>query len=135
MVPSKLLLATALIASSLAGYQGLSAQELTTRCDPPPGSLGRLTQAQKNAFMKSQDLFISGHYAEALGELRSLLSQLTENTPEQRAMAERTAEAALEAGERTYVFSLLKPIEEREWAVDYKHPQSATEAYKQIREA
>jgi hypothetical protein len=114
MIPSKLLLGTALIASSLAGYQGLSAQELTTRCDPPPRSFGRLTQAQKIAFMKSQDLFISRHYAEALGELRSLLSQLPENTPEQRAMAERTAEAAIEAGERTYVFSLLKPIEKRD---------------------
>jgi TPR repeat protein len=114
MVPSKLLLATALTASSLAGYQGLSAQELTTRCDPPPGSLERLTQAQKNAFMKSQDLFIAGHYAEALGGLRILMSQLPENTPVQRAMTERTAEAALEAGERTYVISLLKPIEERD---------------------
>ncbi len=27
-----------------------------------------------------------------------------------------------------------KPFEEREWAVDYEHPQSATEAYKQLRE-
>jgi betaine-homocysteine S-methyltransferase len=27
------------------------------------------------------------------------------------------------------------PTEEREWAVDYEHPQSATEAYKQLREA
>ena len=27
------------------------------------------------------------------------------------------------------------PIEEREWAVDYEQPQSATEAYKQMRAA
>jgi betaine-homocysteine S-methyltransferase len=26
------------------------------------------------------------------------------------------------------------PTEERQWAVDYEHPQSATEAYKQLRE-
>src|SRR5262245_65813912 len=26
------------------------------------------------------------------------------------------------------------PTEEREWAIDYEHPQSATEAYKQVRE-
>ena len=26
------------------------------------------------------------------------------------------------------------PAEEREWAIDYQHPQSATEAYKQLRE-
>ncbi len=28
-----------------------------------------------------------------------------------------------------------KPFEDREWAVDYEHPQSATEAYKSLREA
>ncbi len=28
-----------------------------------------------------------------------------------------------------------KPIEEREWTKDYQHPQSATEAYKHLREA
>lgn len=28
-----------------------------------------------------------------------------------------------------------KPLELREWKVDYQHPQSATEAYKQLREA
>jgi betaine-homocysteine S-methyltransferase len=28
-----------------------------------------------------------------------------------------------------------KPTEEREWKVDYQHPQSATEAYKTLREA
>jgi betaine-homocysteine S-methyltransferase len=28
-----------------------------------------------------------------------------------------------------------KPTEEREWAVDYEHPQSATEAYKKLRES
>jgi hypothetical protein len=27
-----------------------------------------------------------------------------------------------------------KPTEEREWAIDYQHPQSATEAYKKLRE-
>lgn len=28
-----------------------------------------------------------------------------------------------------------KPVEEREWAIDYQHPQSATEEYKQLRES
>jgi hypothetical protein len=28
-----------------------------------------------------------------------------------------------------------KPIEEREWQIDYAHPQSATEAYKTLRES
>jgi hypothetical protein len=28
-----------------------------------------------------------------------------------------------------------KPLEEREWSIDYVHPQSATEAYKKLREA
>jgi len=27
-----------------------------------------------------------------------------------------------------------KPMEEREWKIDYAHPQSATEAYKKVRE-
>ena len=27
-----------------------------------------------------------------------------------------------------------KPMEEREWRIDYTHPQSATEAYKKLRE-
>ena len=27
------------------------------------------------------------------------------------------------------------PMEEREWQIDYAHPQSATEAYKTLREA
>jgi hypothetical protein len=26
------------------------------------------------------------------------------------------------------------PTEDREWAIDYEHPQSATEAYKKVRE-
>ncbi len=115
-VRSKLLLATALIAGSLAAHVVVSAQELTIRCDPPAGSLGQLTQPQRDAFMKSQDTFIAGHYADALGEMRSLLLQLPQNTPAQKAMTERTAEAALEAGERTYAISLLKPIEQLDGA-------------------
>jgi len=111
-VTLKLLLATALAASSLTAHVGLTAQQPTTRCDPTPGSLGRLTQTQKKAFMESQDLFLAERYADALGELRVLLAKLRQNTPAQSAMAERTAEAALEAGERTYAISLLKPIEE-----------------------
>jgi hypothetical protein len=64
--------------------------------------------------MKSQDMFIAGHYADALGELRDLLGQIPPNTPAHSAMAERTAEAALETGERAYAISLLKPIEEHD---------------------
>lgn len=111
-LPLRLFLATALAACALTA--SLTAQELTTRCDPPPGSLGRLSRTQKKAFMESQDKFIAGHYADALGELRGLLAQLPPNTPAQRAMAERTAEAALEAGDRAYAISLLKPIEEHD---------------------
>jgi hypothetical protein len=73
-VPLKWLLAAALTAS-------LSAQELTTRCDLPAGALGRLSRTP-----------------DALAELRTLLAQLPPNNPAQSAMAERTAEAALEAG-------------------------------------
>jgi predicted Zn-dependent protease len=113
-VPLRLFLATALTAVSVAAQTTLSESQLVTRCDPPPGSLGRLTRNQKEGFQKSQDMFVSGHYADALGELRGLLAQLPQNTSAQRAMAERTAEAALEAGERAYAISLLKPIEERD---------------------
>jgi hypothetical protein len=111
-VPLKWFLATVLTAGLLTA--SLTAQELTTRCDPPSGSLGRLSRTQKKAFMESQDKFIDGHYADALAELRALLAQLPPNTPAQSAMAERTAEAALEAGERAYAISLLKPIEEHD---------------------
>ena len=112
-VPSKLLLATALTAGSLAAHANPAAQEPTTRCDPPPGSLSSLTRAQKKAFMDSQNAFIANRFADALGELRSLLAQLPPDTPAQSAMAERTAEAAVYAGEQTYAISLLKPIEAR----------------------
>jgi len=108
----RLFLAAALAATSLAAQANLTAQQLTMRCDPPPGSLGRLTRTQKKAFMESQDMFLAGRYADALGKLRRLLAQLPRNTPAQTAVAERTAEAALEARERTYAISLLKPIEE-----------------------
>jgi len=111
----KLLLATVLTASSLIAPVGLTAQELTnTRCDPPDGSLARLTRTQKKAFMDSQDMFLAGRYADALGQLRGLLAQIPPNTPAQRAMAERTAEAAIEAGDRDYAILLLKPIEEHD---------------------
>jgi len=113
-VPWKLFLATALMAGSLTAQTGPTAQELTTRCDPPDGSLARLTRSQKKAFLESQDIFIAGHYADALAKLRGLLAQLPQNTQAQRAMAERTAEAALWAGDRAYAISLLKPIEEHD---------------------
>jgi hypothetical protein len=64
--------------------------------------------------MESQNTLIANRYADALGELRVLLAQLPQNTPAQTAMAERTAEAALYAGDQTYAISLLKPIEERD---------------------
>jgi hypothetical protein len=104
------LTAAALTASPLI----LTAQKLTTRCDPAPGSLSRLSRAQKKAFTESQDAFIAGHFAHALGELRNLLEQIPQNTPAQTAMAERTAEAAIEAGQQPYAISLLKPIEARD---------------------
>jgi hypothetical protein len=113
-VPLKLLLATALAAGSLTAHTRLTAQQPTTRCDPAPGSLSSLTRSQKKAFMESQNTFIAERYGEALGELRVLLAQLPQDTPAHSAMAERTAEAALQAGERTYAISLLKPIEERD---------------------
>jgi hypothetical protein len=113
-VPLKLFIVIAFAAGSLVSLRGLNGQELTRRCDPPAGSLARLTKAQKKAFMGSQDMFIAGRYTDALRELRSLLAQLPPNTPEQTAMAERTAEAALEAGDQAYAISILKPIEERD---------------------
>ena len=113
-VPLKLFLATAVTAVSLAAQVSLIEPQLMTRCDPPPGSLERLTRIQKEVLQKSQGMFIAGRYADALGELRGLLAQLPQNTPAQRAIAERTAEAALEAKERAYAISLLKPIEEHD---------------------
>lgn len=113
-VPSGLLRATALTAGLLIAQASLTAQEITTRCDPPGGSLGRLTRNQKKAFLESQDKFIAGRFADALADLRGLLAQLPPNTPAQSAMAERAAEAALEASDRAYVISLLKPIEEHD---------------------
>ncbi|HEY4358638.1 MAG TPA: hypothetical protein VGN16_23025 [Acidobacteriaceae bacterium] len=109
-----LFLATVLMTSPLAAQTGPGLPELTTRCDPPAGSLGKLTHAQKDAFMESQNQFIAGHYADALAALRTLLAQVPANIPAQTALAERAAEAAIEAGERTYAISLLKPIEEHD---------------------
>jgi hypothetical protein len=113
-VAGRILLATGLAASTLTIHVRLAAQEPTMRCDPPAGSLSSLTRAQKNAFMESQNTFIANRYADALGELRSLLAQLPPDTPAQSAMAERTAEAAIYAGDQTYAISLLKPIEARD---------------------
>jgi hypothetical protein len=73
-----------------------------------------LTATQKKAFLKSQDMFMAGRYADALGELRGLLARIPPNTPAQVAMAERAAEAALFTGDRGYAITLLKPIEERD---------------------
>jgi hypothetical protein len=92
----------------------LAAQEPTMRCDPPPGALSQLSKAQKKAFMHSQDIFIAGHFADALGELRGLLAQVPPNTVAQTALAERAAEAAIEANDQAYAISLLKPIETRD---------------------
>jgi len=113
-VPARLLRTAAVIAGLLIAQSSLFAQELTTRCDPPEGSLGQLTDAQKKAFLSSQDMFIAGRYADALADLRSLLAQLKSDTPAHLAMAERAAEAAIEAGDRAYAIALLKPIEEHE---------------------
>ena len=116
MMPSslKLFLVTALSTGSLAAQVTVAGQVLTTRCDPPAGSLARLSKIQKNAFSKSRDLFVAGRYAEALSELRDLMAQVQQNTLAQTALAERAAEAAIEAGERAYAISPLKPIEVRD---------------------
>ena len=113
-VPGRILLASAFAAATLTAHIGLTAQEPVTRCDPLAGSLSSLTRTQKKAFMESQNAFIANHYADALGELRSLLAQLPQDTPEYGAMAERTAEAAIYAGDQTYAITLLKPIEARD---------------------
>src|SRR5271157_5113759 len=113
-VPGRTLLVAVLAAASLTTHVGLTAQEPTIRCDPPAGSLSSLNRAQKKAFMESQNAFIANRYADALGQLRSLLAQLPQDTPAQSAMAERTAEAAIYAGEQTYAISLLKPIEQHD---------------------
>lgn len=94
-----LLLAVSALAAGSLTAKALAAQELTMRCDPPSGSLSRLTKAQKKAFMHSRDLFVSEHFSDAVAELRGLLAELPPNTPAQTAMAERTAEAAIEAGD------------------------------------
>jgi hypothetical protein len=44
--PLKLILATALTAGSLTAQARLTAQQLAMRCDPPPGSLERLTRSR-----------------------------------------------------------------------------------------
>jgi hypothetical protein len=113
-VTRRILLPAALAAASLAPAGRLNAQEPATRCDPPAGSLSSLTRAQKKAFMESQNALIANRYADALGQLRALLAQLPQDTPAHSTMAERTAEAAIYAGEQTYAISLLKPIEARD---------------------
>ena len=109
--PLKLLLTAAFAAGSLVAQVNVAGQSLTLRCDPPAGALARLSKSQKNTFLKSQDLFIAGRFAEALGLLRELMAQTQQNRPAQKALAERAAEAAIEAGERVYAISILKPIE------------------------
>ena len=64
--------------------------------------------------MHSQEVFLAGHFADALGELRGLLAQVPPNTPAQTALAERAAEAAIESGDQAYAITLLKPIEARD---------------------
>lgn len=113
-IPGRILLAAALAAIPFTTPARLAAQEPTTRCDPPAGSLSRLTHSQKNAFMDSQNAFIANRYADALAELRTLLAQIPPDPPAQTAIAERAAEAAIYAGDRTYAISLLKPIEARD---------------------
>ena len=113
-VPVRIFFVIALAAGTLAALSNSTAQEPTTRCDPTAGSLGRLSRAQKSAFMRSQDQFIANRYADALAALRDLLAQFPQNTPAWSALAERSAEAAIYAGERTYAISLLKPIEDRD---------------------
>jgi hypothetical protein len=76
--------------------------------------LSQLSKAQKKTFMHSQNIFVAGHFADALGELRGLLAQVPPNTPAQTALAERAAEAAIEAGDQAYAITLLKPIEARD---------------------
>jgi hypothetical protein len=110
----RLFFAAAMMVCALAAQENLTAQEPTIRCDPPAGSLGRLTKAQKTRFMKSQDMFLAARYADALEALRSLLTEVPQDTPAQSTLAERTAEAAIGAGERAYAISLLKPIEDRD---------------------
>jgi hypothetical protein len=112
-VPLKLFLGTALAAGYLTAQVTVAGQKLTTRCDPPDGALARF-KIQKNAFLKSQDMFIAGRYAEAIGGLRDLMAQVQQNTLAQTALGERAAEAAIEAGKRAYAISLLKPIEVRD---------------------
>lgn len=93
------------------GPLALPAQEPILRCDPPARSLAHLSHSQKQEFMKSQELLSAGRYTEALDKLRALLDDIPDDTPEQYTITERTAEAALEAGERSYAIELLKPFE------------------------
>ena len=88
----------------------LSAQEPVLRCDPPARTLNHLSHAQHQEFTKSQELFSAGRYTDALDKLRALLDQLPEDTPEQYTITEKTAEAALESGERSYAIELLQPL-------------------------
>lgn len=80
-IPLKWFCVAVLTVIMLMAPKSLTAQDLTARCDPPAGSLERLTQSQKKAFMESQNMFIAGRYADALAELRGLLTQLPLNTP------------------------------------------------------
>jgi hypothetical protein len=108
-----LLTAAALTASPLTA-QLVSQHQLTMRCDPPAGTLSRLTKAQKKAFMDAEELHVARRYADAIAGLRGLMAQLPQNPPAQSVIAERIAEASLEAGDQAAAISLLKPIEERD---------------------
>lgn len=114
LVRLKPVLQAASMTLCLASWLPIAAQELTIRCDPAPGSLGKLSKAQKEAFMKSQDAFLAGRFADAAAALRNLLTEVPHGSSAETALAERAAEAALEAGDRAYAISLLKPIEERD---------------------
>lgn len=87
---------------------------LTTRCEPPAGSLSRLSKAQQNAFLKSQDAFIARRCEDATAQLRDLIGEVKDSSVAYTALAERAAEAAIEAGQRDYAVTLLKPIEQRD---------------------
>jgi hypothetical protein len=89
----------------------LLAQEPVLRCDPPALTLSHLSRSQRQEFTRSQELFTAARYTEALDKLRALLDQLPEDTPEQYIITVKTAEAALEAGERSYAIELLKPLQ------------------------
>lgn len=112
-MPDRRLQAVAVILAiaSAAGASSQTASSTTQQASATDGGpLASLSVKQKTHFEVATTEFAAGDYAGALPQLRNLLKELQPGAPAQIVVAKYATESALNAGDREYAFSLLKPI-------------------------